>query len=74
MIYQLNGRVHLELEPDVMRRLAALARGEANSGNGWDMVGQEKLRIGLCNFASAMENELDRLEPPPTPQPASEWD
>lgn len=75
MIYELNGRVHFELEPDVMRKLVATVDEELNE------LGTDpkhlKLSIGLCNFRSALQNELDRAtpaSPPPLVASSSSWD
>ncbi len=58
MIYELNGKVIFDLRPDVMQelvRIVGLAPGPYDT----------PLLIGLANFKSALQCELDRMAEAP---------
>ena len=57
MIYNLNGDTHWELSPELMRALVRMVDREV----GFLDIHDDRHRIELCNFRSAIENELARL-------------
>ena len=59
MIYELNGTVHWELSPELMRDLIDIVRAHVNVTPG-AKIGDARL-IELSNFASALECELYRM-------------
>ena len=59
MIYELNGTVHWELSPKLMRDLIGIVRAHVNVTPG-AKIGDARL-IELSNFASALECELYRM-------------
>ena len=63
MIYNLNGDTHWELSPELMRALVAIVDGELleDRDQPADLKWPDRMVVELCNFRSAIENELARL-------------
>lgn len=60
MIYELNGEVHWELSPELMRELIKIVDPITSADDAWDNA-LDPMRIELCNFRSALECELHRM-------------
>lgn len=60
MIYELNGEVHWELSPELMRELIKIVDPITSTDDAWDNT-LDPMRIELCNFRSALECELHRM-------------
>lgn len=58
MIYELNGKVHWEISPDVMRAVVEMINARDHVGEG----DSDSTLIGLSNLRGAFECELYRLE------------
>jgi hypothetical protein len=64
VIYNLNGETHWELSPELMRELVSIIDGELLTDQECqrDMRWPDRILIELCNFRSALECELQRIE------------